>query len=58
MNMQMKILVGLVATVIGGVWLLSSYDGLGLDGIRHIAIPLLVFLVGLNVLVKGLRGER
>ena len=56
--MQMKILIGLVATVIGGAWLASAYQGLDISGIRTIAIPLLVFLVGLNVLVKGLRGQR
>jgi hypothetical protein len=56
--MLMKIVIGLVATVVGAAWLASSYNGLDLSGIRSIAIPLLMFLIGLNVLVKALRGER
>lgn len=56
--MHKKILLGLIATVVGGFWLIDAYQGLDLAGIRAIAIPLVVFLVGLNYFVKGLRGER
>lgn len=56
--MQKYMLLGGMAAVIGLIWLASSFQGLDLQGIRAIAIPLLLSLFGLKYLVKGLRGER
>lgn len=56
--MNKKTLIGLVVVTAGGIWLADAWDGFAQEGILAIGVQLVVTLIGLNYLVKGLRGER
>ena len=47
-----------IGVLVGGFWTLNNWKyAEGLD-IPTLGMPVLIFLLGLNYLVKGLRGER
>jgi len=53
-----KTIIGLVGTIAGGIWLADTWDGFAQEGVIAVGVPAIVTLLGLNTLVKGLRGER
>jgi len=56
--MKNKIVGGAIALIVGGFWAMNGYQGFDMAGIRAIGIPLLIALVGFNLLYKGVRGDR
>ena len=56
--MNKKIFIGLIGLIVGGLWLANNYRYFDEQGVLAIGMPLVITLLGLNYLIKGLRGDR